>query len=176
MDNIILTHSSPQAQALSQNLGFEKTFFIDQNVKILEGDDKKQLVRQIDIAHAKKLLIIYRATSEEMLRFVLEKTKADLITGIETIHPKDHLHYPRGGLDNILCKIAHDTGKIIGFSFSSLLNSPSTSRGKILGRMMFNAQLCQKYKVKTLFSNFSIDSTDMRSKKDLEAFGRVIGL
>ena len=40
-----------------------------------------------------------------------------IVFGIEKIHPKDSLHYPKSGLDPVLCKIAADRGKIIGFSF-----------------------------------------------------------
>ena len=106
-----------------------------------------------------------------MLRFILEKTAVDMVYGLEMIHPSDSVHYVRGSLDQVLCQIAAAKGKMIGFSFSSLLHS---SDGKLLGRMKQNMKLCKKYKVKMILSNFSVSPEELRSKKDLAAFQRVL--
>ena len=96
---------------------------------------------------------MFRAESEELFRFALEKTTIDIVFGQELINPKDSLHFPRGGLDQITCKIAKEKEKTIAFSFSDILGSGN--KGRLLGRIRFNLQLCRKYKVKMLFSNFS---------------------
>ena len=108
-----------------------------------------------------------------MLRFALEKTSVDIVMGMENINPRDSVHFVRGGLDQVTCKIAKERGKIIAFSFSDVLNS--RDRGKLLARIMFNIKLCKKYKVKMLFSNFSTSLNEIRSAKDLQGFWKVLG-
>ena len=87
---------------------------------------------------------------------------------METINPKDSVHFLRGGLDQITCRIAKNKGKTIAFSFFEILNS--RNRDKLIARMKFNIKLCKKYKVKTLFANFSTKKMELRSAKDLKSF------
>ncbi len=93
---------------------------------------------------------------------------------MEKIHPKDSLHFVRGGLDQVLCKIAAERGKIIGFSFAELLNS--SDQAGWLSRVKANVRLCRKYKVKMLLSTFAVAKMELRSRKDLEAFSRIVGI
>ncbi|MBU0470237.1 MAG: hypothetical protein KJ598_05990 [Nanoarchaeota archaeon] len=166
MDNYLLMKKSKELEDFSKSLGFEKTYFWE-DFEILETDSKKELLR---ISGKKK--VIFRAPSEELLRFALEKTKVFGVIGMEKINPKDSLHFVRGGLDQVLCKIAAEKDKVVVFSFSEILNAKD--KGKLLKRISFNAKLCKKYKVKVLFSTFASSKTEMRSVKDLEALSRVL--
>lgn len=172
MINIILTKPNPQIEQLSTQLGFDKTLFLERDFISLEGDNKKAILQSIDRAHSKKQLVIYNASSEDMLRFIIEKTHVDIIMGMEQIYEKDSLHFVRGGLDQILCTFAKKTNKTFGFSFADILHSHN--RPQLLRRIMFNISLCQKYKIPVLFSNFSTDISEMRSAKDLAALERVL--
>jgi RNase P/RNase MRP subunit p30 len=174
MINIVLMKKSKELEDFCYSLGYEKTWFLDSEFVLLEGNNKKKILQLTQQAHARKIRAIYSASDEEMLRFVLEKTDVDLVCGFEKIHPKDSTHFLRGGLDQILCKIAHDREKILLFSFALILNS--TERGKLLGRMMFNISLCKKYGVKFMLNNFCSERLELRSAKDLEAMGRVLGI
>ena len=116
--------------------------------------------------------VIYSPRSEETLRFAIEHTSTDIILGAEQIHPKDTVQYPRSGLDPVLCKIAAEKGKTVGFSFSDVLNAKHPER--LLARMKLNLSLCQKYNVPILFSNFSISPDELRSKADLWAFLKML--
>ncbi|MBT4805189.1 hypothetical protein HON71_03380, partial [Candidatus Woesearchaeota archaeon] len=109
----------------------------------------------------------------ELLRFALEKTKVDLIYGMETINPRDSVHFVRGGLDQITCRIAAEKGKIIAFSFSEILNAKN--KDKIIARMKLNVKLCKKYRVKMYFSSFAKNENELRSAQDLFAFWKVLG-
>ncbi|MEW5897114.1 MAG: RNase P subunit p30 family protein [Nanoarchaeota archaeon] len=170
-DNFLFMPKSSELQLLSRKLGFSRTLFLG-DFTCVEEKDKKNLLKEISRIKQKGALVIYRASGEEALRFVLEKTSADIILGMENIHSKDSLHYIRGGLDQILCTAAAVNDKTIGFSFSEILNS--AERAKLLSRIMFNIRLCRKYKVKMLFSTFAASEKEMRSAKDLEAFWRVL--
>ena len=172
--NILLFKKSNDALELCEKLGLADSYFLDEEIILIEERDKKKLLQGINLGKNKKKLVVCRVNDEETLRFALEKTAADMVIGVEGMHEKDSLHYVRSGLDDVLCKIAADRGKIIGFSFSSVLNS--SVKGKLLARMMLKVRLCRKYKVKMMLSNFSGCLEEMRSSKDLEAWGRVLGL
>ncbi len=172
MINIILTKPNLAIEQLSTRLGFDKTLFLERDLILLEGDNKKEILQAIDRAHNKKLLVIYSAASEDMLRFIIEKTYVDIIIGMEHIFEKDSLHFIRGGLDQILCTFAKDKHKTFGFSFADIIQS--SDRPRLLRRIMFNLYLCKKYKVPILFNNFSTDIQEMRSAKDLAAMERVL--
>lgn len=174
MDNFLLMKWNPELEELSKLLGFAKTYFLGKDLVLVSGS-RKEILQKSRQAKQKKLLAAYEAevNEEDKLRFVLEKTPVDLVLGVERVNLKDNLHFRRSGLDQVLCRIAADRGKIIGFSFSRLLNA--NNRALVMGRMMFNAKLCRKYKVINLFSNFSVEKMEMRSAKDLEAFWRVLG-
>ena len=166
MENYLLLKENKELLELSKKLGFTKTLFLDKDFVLIKADSKKELLREIGKAKGK--LTIFKAESEEMLRFALEKTKVNMIYGMETINPKDSVHFVRGGLDQITCRIAKNKGKTIAFSFSEIFNSKN--RSKLIARMKFNIKLCKKYKVKTLFTNFSKQKMEMRSAKDLKSF------
>ena len=171
MDNIILTKENTEIESLSKEFGFARTLFIEKDFILLETTSKKEILDTISRAKGKP--IFYRATDEETLRFVLERTPIKVIFGTEFIAAKDSLHHVRGGLDQVLCKIAAEKGKIIAFSFHDLLQA--NNKGALLARMKFNIKLCQKYKVKTFFSTFAKSKWELRSAKDLEALWRVLG-
>lgn len=174
MDNFLLMKKSPDLEEFSAALGFEKTLFLDEGFILLESSSKKELIQKAQEAHKRRQLVVCRIKDEEMLRFVLEKTPIGMVLGLEKIHPKDSVHFVRGGLDQVLCKIAAERGKIIGFSFADLLNS--TDPAGWLRRTKANVKLCRKYKVKMLFSTFAAAKMEMRSRKDLEAFSHILGM
>ncbi|MBI2666181.1 hypothetical protein HYX13_01065 [Candidatus Woesearchaeota archaeon] len=172
MDNLILLKRNAEIEKLSKELGFERVITLEDVVLITE-ENHKLLLKKIQQAKQQKKVVICKLSSEETLRFVLEKTPADMVLGVEAIHPKDSLHYLRSGVDQVLCKIAHEKGKTIAFSFADILRA--VERPKMMARMMFTIRLCQKYNVKMLFGNFSSTSEEMRSAQDLFSFWRVLG-
>lgn len=171
MDNVVIMNESKEIESLSQRLGFTRTLFLERDFLLLETKSKKEILDTISRAKGKP--IIYRATDEETLRYVLERTPLTVISGVEFIAAQDSLHHVRGGLDQVLCRIAAEKGKIVAFSFADLLHAEN--RGQVLARMKFNIKLCQKYNVKAFFSTFAGNKWELRSVKDLEALWRVLG-
>jgi len=167
----MLMKESNSAEELSKKLGFSETWFLEREFVLVEGMNKKEIVKKIEEGKKKGLKAVVRAASEEILRWVLEKTAADMVYGAELINKKDSVHFCRGGLDQVLCKIAAARGKIIGFSLQGLFDDAS---GKILGRMIFNMRLCEKYNVQTFIGNFSTEKREMRAAKELEAWEKVL--
>ena len=174
MDNYLVMKKSGEAEKLSKSLGFNKTFFVDEDFVILSNLSQKDLLKQASKAKQKKLKVVYKPESEEMLRFALEKAPIDVVFGAEKINLKDSLHFLRGGLDQVTCKIASEKEKNIGFSFRELMDAQN--KGRLLGRMKLNASLCRKYRVKMDFLTLFEKTEEMRSAKDLQLFQRLLGI
>jgi len=171
MDNYLLLTREKEIEELSTLLGFTQTYFLEKDLVVVKGT-LKEIVLQAREAHLQKKLVLFEADTEDKLRFVLEKSPVDIILGAENIFNKDSPHYPKSGIDQILAKIAASQGKGLGFSISKILNAKN--RAKLMHRMAFNLRLCQKYKVKVVFGNFSREKWEMRSSKDIEAVRRVL--
>lgn len=141
---------------------------------------KTELVRIINVPLAKlrneiqkeKGKIIVFGGDEKTNRAAVENKNVDILLSPELNKRSDSLHYRKSGLNQVLCKLAKQNGVAIGFDFSLLLNSKE--RSKILGRMMFNYKLCKKYKVKMVFSTFSKDKFELRSKDSMSVFNRIL--
>ncbi len=172
MDNYLCLKETKEAVMLSASLGYENTFFQGKDFEIITASSKKELLLKARQLKQKKVRVFFKPSSEELLRFALEKVPVDGVIGVEEVHPTDSVHYLRGGLDQMLCTFAGQGGKVVVFSFSSVLNS--SFRSKLLARMMFNLRLCRKYDVTVILTNFSSSLVEMRSAKDLAAFERVL--
>lgn len=109
-------------------------------------------------------------------RHALEKSRVDIIYDLENHMSKDFMHQLNSGLNQVLCKIASEKGRIIGLNFSTILSSGPAKRTKLLGRMMQNIRLCRKYKVRIALASFATDPYQMRSAYDLMSFGISLGM
>jgi len=151
---------------LGKKFGFEKVYFID----LIETKDVNEFKRKA----AKIDGLVAVKANKSLLRNIFENKRVDIVTGLENIEDKDDLHYRKSGLDHVLCNLANKHRISVGFSFDDFLNAKD--KGKIIGRMMQNAMLCKKYKVNVVVASFARDKYGMRIAKDLEAFGKVIGI
>jgi len=122
-----------------------------------------------NISKAKKLakLIIYKSAGND--RHAIEKSKANVVFDLGTIAARDSMHHRNSGLNQILCKLANKSNVMIGFSFSTILNTEGIIRSQILGRLMQNIRLCRKYNVKTVIASFAEKPYDMRPCTDLKS-------
>lgn len=174
--NLVLMKENKEILSLSEELGFSRTLFLDKDFVLVEEKNGKEILKKIKEGKKKGLMVVVKVENEEVLRFVLEKTPADMVVGQELINLSDSVHFRRGGLDQIICKIAKEKGKVIGFSFREILRSEGRERSKLIGRMMFNIKLCRKYNVKVFLGNFSRDRWEMRGKHDLKAWEKILRL
>ena len=141
---------------------------------------KTELVKVIDVSFDKlrneiqkeRGKIVVKAGTEKMNRLAVENKRVDILLSPEVNKGKDNMHYRRGGLNQVLCKLAKENNVAIGFDFSLLLNSKD--RNKILGRMIFNYKLCKKYKVKMVFSSFAKNKFELRNSDAMRVFERIL--
>lgn len=122
-----------------------------------------------DVRKSRQITKLIICKSPEDNRHVFEKGKPAVIFELEKTAKKDSMHSRNSGLNHILCEIANKNKVLIGFSFSSLLDSEGMLRTQITGRMMQNIRLCRKYKTKTIIASFAGDPYKMRAFHDLKS-------
>lgn len=116
-------------------------------------------------------------------RSFFEHKKIKYLINAEDMPADDFLYQRRAGLDDIMCRLAKDKDKIVIFNISLLEPAQSNkssqsntfhTQSKILARMIQNARLCRKYKVKTQIASFASAPIEMRAPNDLNGFARVL--
>ena len=88
----------------------------------------------------------------------------------------DFLHHRGSGLNQVLAELMRKKKRIVGFSFSSLLQVNGAKRAQFMGRMQQNFRLCKKYKVETLIASFARDPSEMRRASDLGSLFLSLGM
>ena len=101
---------------------------------------------------------------------------ADIVYGFELLEQKDHTHYRKSGLNQVLCKLAAQKNVKIGFAFSTILNTTGQKQAILLGRIMQNIKLCNKYKIKIHIVSFAKDKYEMKSANDTKSMQKILGI
>ncbi len=163
---------------VAKRLGIKKLYllydFEEHDKKNLNTIDNKNLeietgfiVNQKNINRALGHSKLLAAKSPDKDRYFIESKKIKLIYGFEEADRKDYLHQRASGLNHVLCELARKNNVAVGFSYSSLFNKNPEASALIMGRMMQNIALCQKYKVKTAIGSFSQNPFEMRAPHDV---------
>lgn len=126
-----------------------------------------------EIKYFKDLRIV-EGGSEEKNRKAVEDKSTDILLSPERNAQNDKMASRNSGLNQVLCKLAHDNKIAIGFSFAELLNSKE--RSKVIGRWAQNIRLCRKYKVKIVLASFANNKWERRSPKDLFSLALTLGM
>ena len=176
---------------IAGRLGIKKLYFAydfsefsNKNIqKKLESIENKKinfeavfLVNQKNFGSAAKQPIALAAKSSEKDRLFIESKKVKLIYGFEESGRRDFIHQRASGLNHVLCELARKNNVAIGFSYSSITNSNKAQAAVIMGRLMQNISLCQKYKAKTVIASFSGNPYELRSYHDLASIFRFMGM
>lgn len=168
----------------AEKLGYSSLVFVyEKQDKIPEQIPKSKikiliglLAEEKGIQKAKRHADIVLVKSSGNDRWVLEKSQADILFGLEEVQKKDFMHHRASGLNHVLCRIASKKGKIIGFPFSTLLDANGMLRAQLLGKIMQNVRFCRKFKVRTALASFATAPYGMRAPLDLIAFGVSLGM
>lgn len=123
--------------------------------------------------HQSRLLA---AKSSDSDRFFIESKKIRLIYGFEETNKRDYLHQRASGLNHILCELARTNNNVIGFSYGNLLGRDKNLTSLLIGRIMQNISLCQKYKVKTAIGSFSEKPYELRAPHDIIGLFTMLGM
>jgi len=145
------------------------------NVVLIKTNKPEVLRRLIDKASNYFSSIFVLGMSDEINRTALEHKKVKALVSPEYKRDKDFLHHRNAGLNQVLCKIARNNDKMIIENFNDIVSEKKeVCKALILGRMMQNAKLCKKYRTKFIVGDFVKTEKEIRSKYDLETFGRIL--
>ena len=114
--------------------------------------------------------------SDSVNRKAVENKNVDILMSPERGRSHDFMKSRNSGLNQVLCRLAHDNDVAIGFDFNYVLKANEKDRINILGRMKLNVKLCNKYKIKMFVCNSTKSKDEIRSDSDLISFGRVLGM
>jgi hypothetical protein len=101
---------------------------------------------------------------------------APLVFAFETTEDKDHTHYRRSGLNQVLCKLATQKNVAIGFSLHTLLSVDGRKRAMIMGRIMQNIIFLRKYKTNVKIASFATNPYEMRAPSEIVALFVSLGM
>ncbi|MBN2422554.1 hypothetical protein JXB41_04965 [Candidatus Woesearchaeota archaeon] len=107
--------------------------------------------------------------TEDNSRSFVETKKINMHYNFENVSKKDFLHYRNSGLNQVLCKVLQEKNKLIGLSFSNILNS--SCKPVLFGRYIQNARLLKKYNCKFVIASFASQPYELRSRKALISLG-----
>lgn len=100
----------------------------------------------------------------------------DYVLGAELSDRKDSFHYRNTSLNQVHAKLAKEHDIMIVFDLGLLLNSNLKNRQIYLGRMLQNAQLVRKYKLKSAIFTLTKDPSAMRSYAVISSMKNVLKL
>ncbi len=160
---------------LAKKLGIKGLLFVYENKKDFFKDDFVENSLLVPPPKVKFTKLQGIKTVSEGSRHALE-CGADIAFNFEKSEFKDKMHYRESGLNQVLCRIALQQKVQIGFSFEAILSSSGQERSVLLGRMMQNLLLCQKFKVPVRLASFASKPENMRSPADVVSFFQDLGL
>ncbi len=179
IDVVMPKNNEAELLEMSEKLGFKELMFLydDLQKKVPKLSSKQiriytaVLINNIkEVDKAKKNFNFLFASAQ---RNFFENKKVKYLINAESSLGKDFLYQKRAGLDDVMCRLAKEKDKVNVFNTKLLGNN---MHNNILSRMMKNAKLCRKYKVKTLIVSLASKPLEMRAPKDLQGFARHLRL
>lgn len=170
----ILIPSGNEAELLKQaaDLGYTSALLVyDDNKKFFT---RKATLDYICTTTKSTQKGVIEATPENVRKLV-EHIKPAAIHSLEVHAPKDYIHQ-RGGLNHVLAKLMKKNNITYVLNFRQVLTSKNSSRSAILGRMIQNVKVCQKYAVPLRIASFAKTPMEIRSPEDLKSLFTILGM
>ncbi len=134
--------------------------------KIIESNNINEARREIDKISKinRDIKVIVKAGSDEFNRKIVESSKVNFIVDFEFNPGRDRLKERSSGLNQVLCKILRARDVWVGIDIRRIIGLSDKDKILILGRLMQNIKLCNKYKVKMVaFNSGNISDRDLLS-------------
>lgn len=176
MDVLVSGGNEEEMARQAEALGFKEVIFLHKELKKPSGlasYGKMAVKRGVlvqSLNEVDKAKNHYEFVFAPSRREFFENKKVNFIIDSEENPEKDSFYQRKAGLDDVLCKFAKKNNKTIVFDVKLLGNKLA------LGRMMQNARMCRKYKLNFLIATFASHPLEMRAKKDLDGFARMLRL
>ena len=139
------------------------------NINLIKTSD----INKINNLVKKDYFNIALGGNEDINRKLLENKKINMLLDPEP-NSGDFMHYKNSGLNQVLVKIAKKNNIMIGFSLKRILEIYDKS--SLLGKIMQNIVLCNKYQVKTAIVNLIDNEKDECNINDLKSLGLTLGI
>jgi len=175
MKAYFLAQENSELKEHAKSLGYEKAFFLGKDFAYIKAEQRKDLIKEIRKAKKKKLFTIAHANTEEDLRYLVERSEADMIIGSEYIHQKDSMHYPKGAIDHVIAELARKKKKLLGFNLAQMYAQRTTKKkAQALRRIRFSLKVAKKAKAKTVLTSLISKKEDLSYVEEMKAFQRVL--
>ncbi len=112
--------------------------------------------------------------SKNPSKSLIENKKTYILYDFETGEKPDFLHHRNSGLNQVLCELIKKKEKMVGISFSIILNAQK--QGIMLGRMAQNARFLRKYKLDKVVASFASTPYELRAEHEIRSFEKILGL
>lgn len=183
MDFAIPNTNEKALLARAKELGSELTFLYEAKTKKELPKGGGVLIRAEKISDLKragtfpsKTLVIVAAEDAEIVRLACSNRAVSYVTHCAAATGRDHTHYRRGNVNQVTAKLAAENKVGYIVDFSHILELEARSRELLIGRIKQNIKVFKKYKVKVEIASFARNEYELRNPKDLEAFGRILGI
>lgn len=187
-DLLIPKNNEKELLLRAKELGWEKVIFLKEFKSKEEVNQYRETWKDVGllvkVTSRKDLYIIDKLRnsvdvvvavsdgSEEVNRIIVEAKKIDYVFGLETASGRDHTHYRRGGVNQVVARFMHENGQKYGMSFSRYLDEEK--RALLFGRWKFNAKILKKFKVPVEVFSFTSNVWEVRSADALLAIERLV--
>jgi RNase P/RNase MRP subunit p30 len=109
-------------------------------------------------------------SDELKIRNKVDNGTFDLLLNPHLVSRKDHMHFRRGGMNQVICGILHRKKIAVGFSLDKLVDPVH------IGRVKQDIKLCRKYKVVVKVFSLAKNKFEMRGADDLLSFLKSLGM
>ncbi len=168
----------------AEELGFDGIIFIENykdNKKaeavLIKTEDVNELIKSAAKAGKEKKIVFVQGSNDEINRTAVENKNVRVLLSPEHSRGKDFMHYRNSGLNQVLCGLAAKNNIAIGVNLSEFsCMKDNREKALVLGRIMQNIRLCNKFKVKMFIASFAKKPDEMVSADGLKSFALSIGM
>ncbi|KYK25050.1 hypothetical protein AYK26_02545 [Euryarchaeota archaeon SM23-78] len=179
LDIVMPKDNEQELIEIAEKLGFKELIFLYEDLKEKPKKLKSNKIKTWTAGLVKNIKEVDKAKKNFDFLFgvtqrnFFENKKVKYLINAEISESNDFVYQRRAGLDDVMCRLAKEKDKVIVFNTKLLTTDKHTY---ILGRMMQNAKLCRKYKIKTLIATLASTPLEMRAPKDLDGLARMLKL
>ena len=158
---------------MAKKLGYGGLCFVYEQMPEKTEDESLQVYYGLfaeDVKKARKSADFVVAKDVKNPRPYVEKYVPDLLMGMEKEGKKDFMHQRNSGVDNVISGLAAKKGVALGFSLKDCEDT------KVLGRIMQNIVLCEKYNVDAIPCSMAETPLEMRNPRDVISLFSWLGM
>jgi len=138
--------------------------------------EEKEARKIIDSLRGQKKIIVVIGRDDLFNRRAIETLKIDYLVSPEAGWRKDTLKQRDSGLNHVVAKIAKKKSITILIDFSAVNKLKGKDKSLRLARIIQNIKICRKAKCRIKIATFAEKKQELRSERDIQAFGFSIGM